>query len=453
MQRRKVTYKLYPSAIQADGLLALLRQHKDLWNAALQERIDAWSKAKKSISYEDQCKSLTEIRGALPEDWATMNCSSQQITLRRLDKAFKAFFARCAKGQSPGFPRYKSLARMPGIGFKGHSDGWRFAPNLANEGRPDDFGVIRRAKHGTLRLQGLGHIKLRGQARAAGVIKSCELLYRYGQWHVSVTLECADADVARARSEDHAMAADWGVSKLLSIVRTDGAEDGTHREATEDFDNPRWYRSAQERLVALDRSVSAKRRGSKSWRRAAKLRGSFKAKLARQRHDHQHQLTSRLAARCSIFATEKLSIKNMTGSAAGTVEEPGKNVQQKAGLNREILDTAPAALLQKIAYKVPETGGLFIEAPTRTLKPSQTCPDCGVVAKKLLSQRWHCCSACGHEEDRDTASARVVLRWALGTLPKVAVKSKKTGQELSGQVAHRAAPETASNRHLRIGGR
>lgn len=412
MQRRKVTYKLYPSTKQAEGLMALLRQHKDLWNAALEERIDAWRKAGKSISYEDQCRSLTQLRGELPEDWATMNCSSQQITLRRLDKAFKAFFARCANGQSPGFPRFKSLARMPSIGFKGHGDGWRFAPNLANEGRPDDFGVVRWAKHGTLRLQGLGHIKCRGQARAAGNIKSCELLYRHGEWHVSVTLECADADVARERTEHHAMAADWGVSRLMTIARTDGP----HREAVELEDNPRWYAGAQARLVELDQAVSAKRLGGKNWRKARAVRGAFKAKLARKRHEHQHQLSARLASRCSVFATEKLSIKNMTGSAAGTVEEPGRNVQQKAGLNREILDTAPAALLQKVAYKVRETGALYLEAPTRKLKPSQTCPSCGSVQKKQLQQRWHCCHVCGHEEDRDSAAARVVLRWALGTL-------------------------------------
>ena len=417
MQRRKVTYKLYPSAGQAEGLLALLRQHKELWNAALEERIDAWRKAGKSISYEDQCRSLTQVRGELPEDWATMNCSSQQITLRRLDKAFKAFFERVRRGRSPGFPRFKSLSRMPGIGFKGHGDGWRFAPKLAipgpdGKGRPDDFGNIRWAKHGTLRLQGLGHIECRGQARAGGVIKSCELLYRHGEWHASVTLECANVDVARQRTEHHAMAADWGVSRLLTVVRTDGPVE----EVREDHENPRWYGQAKERLVELDRAVSAKKRAGRNWRKACAVRGAFKSKMARNRHEHQHQLSALIAARCSIFATEKLSIKNMTGSAAGTVDEPGKNVAQKSGLNREILDTAPAALLQKIAYKVPETGGLFMEAPTRKLKPSQTCPACGTVTKKLLAQRWHCCHACGHEEDRDSAAARVVLRWALGTL-------------------------------------
>ena len=412
MQQRKATFKLYPSAGQAEGLQRLLRAHKDLWNAALEERVDAWRKVRRSISYEDQCKALTQVRAELPDDWASMNCSSQQITLRRLDKAFKAFFARLARGQSPGFPRFKSLARMPGIGFKGHGDGWRFTPELAAGGRPDDFGTVRWRKHGTLRLQGIGQIRCRGQARAAGVIKSCELLHRHGQWHVSLTLECADADVARGRIAHHAMAADWGVKTLLTLARTDGARG----EVIETLDNPRWYQAAQARLVALDRSVSRKRRGSGHWRAASTVRSRFKATLARKRHEHQHQLSAALAARASVFAMESLALKYMTASARGTVESPGKNVGQKTGLNREILDTAPAALMLKLAYKVHETGGLWLQAPTAKLKPSQTCPVCGAQQKKALAERWHCCHRCGHEEDRDSAAARVVLRWALGTI-------------------------------------
>ena len=96
--------------------------------------------------------------------------------------------------------------------------------------------MIRWAKHGTLRLQGVGHIKCRGKARAAGIIKSCELMHASGEWHVSLTIECADADVKRERREDRAMGADWGVSRLLTIVRTDGP----HGEAREDIENPRW---------------------------------------------------------------------------------------------------------------------------------------------------------------------------------------------------------------------
>ena len=79
---------------------------------------------------------------------------------------------------------------------------------------------------------------------------------------------------------------------------------------------------------------------------------------------------------------EKLTVKNMTASAAGTLEEPGKNVQQKAGLNREVLDAAPAHLMTLISFKVQETGGWFLEAPTRQLKPSQRCPACGTCTRK-----------------------------------------------------------------------
>ncbi|MFN9193545.1 MAG: zinc ribbon domain-containing protein [Pseudomonadota bacterium] len=67
-------------------------------------------------------------------------------------------------------------------------------------------------------------------------------------------------------------------------------------------------------------------------------------------------------------------------------------------------------------HRPVETGGLWLETPTAKLKPSQTCPACGAQQKKALAQRWHCCHRCGHEEDRDSAAARVVLCWALGTI-------------------------------------
>lgn len=98
-----------------------------------------------------------------------------------------------------------------------------------------------------------------------------------------------------------------------------------------------------------------------------------------------------------------------------------KNVPQKAGLNREILDTAPALLVQLTRYKVTETGGEFLDAPTRKLKPSQTCPACGARQKKSLAERWHSCP-CGHTEPRDAASARVVLNWALHGSPSAPIR-------------------------------
>ena len=394
IDRRKITYKLYPTAAQIVLLETLLRLHKDLWNGALQERIEAWRKAGTSISYTDQCASLTQIRAELPEDWAIMNCSSQQITLRRLDKAFQNFFRRVRAGQAPGFPRFKSIQRMPGFGFKGHGDGWRFTPSIGQRKGEECW------KHGTLRLQGVGLIKARGMARTMGKIKACELLHRHGEWHLSLTIECDPVRVGGSKVQ----AADWGTEKLLSLIDAN--------EVTRTIDNPRWFKSHERRQIALDQAVSRKKRGSRGWYRAKRASAQFKARIGRKRLDHHHQLSAEIAKETAIFVTEELTVRNMTASASGTVDAPGKNVAQKSGLNREILDTAPALLLSLITYKVKETGGWYLEAPTRKLKPSQRCPQCWAVKKKTLHERVHRC-ACGLEMDRDMAAAHVMLRWAM----------------------------------------
>lgn len=424
VQRRKVTYKLYPTPRQAAVLERLLAAHQQLYNAALEERISAWRCGRHSISYEDQTKSLTAIRTELPDDWAWMNCSSQQVTLRRLQKAFAAFFARCKKGQTPGFPRFKSLARMPGFGYKGHGDGWRFSTGAAG-------------RHGTLRLQEAGHIKARGEARTPledSTIKSCELMHDHGMWRLSLTVECEPERGAGTK----AGAADWGVSTLLTVI-DDG---GVHEVA-----NPRHSQAGMNRQVQLQQRVSRARRGSKGWKRACRSLRSFKRRQANRRLDVQHKLSASIAGTYFAFAMEKLTVKNMTASAAGTVEEPGNNVQQKAGLNREILDTAPARLMQLISYKVAETGGWFYEAPTRQLKPSQRCPACGHVHKKKLSERTHQCAECGFTEPRDAASARIVYAWLREQLT-----AQDTGQELSRGRAQRAS-ETAIQAPQAFGGR
>ncbi|WP_025744351.1 zinc ribbon domain-containing protein, partial [Salinivibrio costicola] len=90
-----------------------------------------------------------------------------------------------------------------------------------------------------------------------------------------------------------------------------------------------------------------------------------------------------------------------------------ENVKQKAGLNREILNTAPAMTLNLLSYKAEEAGSEYVEVPTKQVKPSQTCPDCGAKKKKTLADRWHSCD-CGCEKPRDVASAQVNLNWALG---------------------------------------
>ena len=176
MKKRKATYKLYPTKLQAEALNHALRLHCEFYNAALQERIEAYRKCGISIKNKNQQPQIKVIREEIPE-FAALNYSSLQVTLRRLDKAFKAFFSRVGSGKTPGFPRFKSHKRYPGIGFSTHGDGWRFTPD-------------NNWKHGRLRLTGIGHIRCRGKARVAGKIKSMELLHRRGEWFISLTTDC-----------------------------------------------------------------------------------------------------------------------------------------------------------------------------------------------------------------------------------------------------------------------
>jgi putative transposase len=99
----------------------------------------------------------------------------------------------------------------------------------------------------------------------------------------------------------------------------------------------------------------------------------------------------------------------MTASAKGTVEEPGKNVAQKAGLNRSILDTAPGSFLSVLRWKAEEAASDLIVLDTRVHRPSQTCPCCDAIRKKSLSEREHRCEVCGFRATRDQASALAML--------------------------------------------
>ena len=373
---RKYTYKLYPKPKQAEALLGHLRLHQQLYNAALQERIEAYQKCGISITYNDQQASLTQIRAEHPE-YKALPCTSKRMTLRRLDKAFKAFLTRIKRGHTAGFPRFKSLNRF-------HS--FDLLDTKFQHGE---------RKHGRLFIKGVGHIQARGKSRLFGKIKTSQVQHKHGSWWLSLTVEVAPQ---RECVEKKACGIDWGVEKLITLTQPNGKYCYV--------ENPRYYKTNEAQQTALQQSIAKKKRGSNSWKRACKALSRFKRKQANQRKDAQHKLTSAIAGRYSLVAMEELNIKNMSRSAKGNCEQHGKNVKQKAGLNREILDTAPAALMSMIRYKVEETGGELVSTPTRKIKPSQRCPSCHHTHKdNRTTQADFTCTACGFHQNADVVSA------------------------------------------------
>lgn len=113
MVLRKVTFRLYPNAAQAERLTELLGLHQRVYNTALEERIRAYQAEGTSLNFASQCKALTQWRAHVPA-LAEVNAQSLQVTLKRLDLAFAAFFRRVKAGETPGFPRFKTLQRFSG---------------------------------------------------------------------------------------------------------------------------------------------------------------------------------------------------------------------------------------------------------------------------------------------------------------------------------------------------
>ena len=413
---RKVLYRMYPTPAQESALLAMLGAHQQLYNTALAQRISVWQRAhEKRIGFADQCRDLTELR-ADDETYATLNAQSAQVTLKRLELAFTAFFRRCKSGKTPGFPRYKSFDRYSGWGYKAHGDGYRFTSGDGNQ-------------HGTLRLSGVGNVKLRGRARTSGEVTTCEIQRKAGRWYASVTVRCIPKRTGGAGAIGH----DWGISTFATYAYEDGS--------FEEVANPRFFSKHQAAIARAQRTLEAvtvkdaigrPTNAKDPRRRAARVAlGRAKGREANARKDFLHQTSAREVAENALIVTEKLAIRNLTRSAKGTIRNPGRNVAQKSGLNREILATSPATYNAMRRYKAEEAGSWYIETPTQTLKPTQRCSGCWELPRqrKALADRMHQCEQCGLTLGRDRNAARVNLAWAFTML---SAAFSLLGQELAG---------------------
>jgi putative transposase len=111
---RKVTYRLYPTTKQVEGLNHQLGLHQRLYNAALEQCKTAYRRQRVSVGYAEQCRNLTELR-ATDHNYAALNAQAAQVTLRRVNLAFNAFFRRVRESDGKaGYPRFKSLRRFSG---------------------------------------------------------------------------------------------------------------------------------------------------------------------------------------------------------------------------------------------------------------------------------------------------------------------------------------------------
>lgn len=414
--QRKVTYRLYPNAEQTLLMHDWRLLHCRVYNTMLQERRLAYENDKRSVSFSECCRWLTHWRSYAPALEA-LNAQSLQVTAKRLNLAFQSFFRRAAAGEAPGYPRFKSTSRFSGWGYKTYGDGWKVLAQRT--------GLKKRLSHGTLRLSGIGAMPMRGASRFIGTPKTAEIICRSGKWYASITYDVRIDAIARPAGAG-AAAFDWGLETLLTLAKADGT--------AQTIDNPRWLKSCLAQIKGIQRNASREEqrirqaRGlssdaalppslrSKRLKRLYAEMAKLHGKASRQRHDFYHKLTAMLVSQFAFLGTEQLAVKNMVKApkAKPDPDQPGQFLPngkaQKAGLNRSIHDAAPSMLLNMLRTKAVEAASELKEAPTRTLKPTQRCHQCGAVAKKALNERSHAC-ACGAHCGRDENAAKTMLRW------------------------------------------
>lgn len=350
-----LTYKtrLLPSNGQHGKLRMALSHTRDLYNAALAERIDCYRKTGRGRSWQDQCKGLTELR--VDPVWAIYPVSLQRWPLKQVDLAFAAFFRRAkAKSGRAGFPRFRGREWFKTFGFT-EAKGW---------------GVTG----ARLRMKGIGSIRLHLHRSLPSVPIACKIKREGRHWYALLTVEVPCA----AEHPGPAVGINMGIATLAAL------------STGELVANARPAKRAEREMRRRQRQLARCRRGSNRRRKVKARLAALHGKIVRTRETHLHQVSASLTARFGIIAVEKLNIKGLAGGM----------------LASEVHDVAWGRLMQMLRYKAVKAGAQVIEVdPNYT---SQTCPECGIIKRKELSQRIHRCG-CGCVLDRDVAAARVIL--------------------------------------------
>lgn len=388
MATRRINFRLYPTKVVEEKLFYHRRMHQLLYNAAVSNRFTQYEKFGHNVDYFEQQNSLPAFKEVWPE-YKEMGAHTLQATLKRVDFAFQRWFKGLGKR-----PRYKSIR---------HYSGWTYPDKQS--WRCHSIG-----NNGYLELDKIGSIQMRGKARIWGTPTTCTIVYRNGKWYASITVS-VDDELINRKVGTGAAGIDIGCKAAMAI--TDGEE---HQLIAA----PQFLRKAERLIKKASKEKRRKRtpnhrkkvKASRRWKQAQKKVTKLYRKVANQRANWVHQVANRVVGGNSLVATEKLEVNKMTRKA-----KKGKRKKQKAGLNKSILDVGFGMLRSAIQYKVTEGGGVFIEVPTKKVKPSQTCPNCGYQHPKTLDEREHHCLKCGFVCDRDIAAALVMLYWAKGILP------------------------------------
>jgi putative transposase len=387
--RRSYKFLLRPTSKQSAAFETCLEDTRQLYNAALEERREAWRKGRHRVTFYSQDAQLKEIRAEAPERYERWSFSCERAAIKRLDRAFQAFFRRCAAGEKPGYPRFKGRGWWNSVQWPDHGHGckWDSAPH------PSITRVY---------FQGVGHVRVHQHRAVKGRIKTITVKREKGRWYV--VLSCDDVPAEPLDPAGAQVGIDMGVASFLTTST------GMH------VPNPRHLAASAGRLEAAQRDLARKERGSNRRKKTVAKLARLHGKVRRQRLDHAHKAALALVRDHDVIAHEKLQVVNMTARPRPRPDPFGghqaNGAAAKAGLNKSILDAGWGIFLQVLTAKAESAGRQVIAVdPCHT---SRRCAQCGHTAKEnRVSQAEFCCLACGHHAHADVNAARNILRAGL----------------------------------------
>ncbi len=251
LTRKAFKYRLYPTPQQMQTLLFVLRRCRHLYNSALEERKAFYQMRRKSLGYTSQAAELAEIKAAYP---AYQDIYSQvlQDVLRRLDKAFGAFFRRIRNGEKPGYPRFQGQGRYDSITYP--QSGFALAGNI-------------------LTLSKIGDLKVRLHRAMQGHVKTVTIKRDVNHWYVIFSCEVEEEALPPC---EEAVGIDLGLLHFATL------------STGETIENPRPYRKGLKRIKLLQQAKDRKKRGSHRRKRAAIALAAAPRRVRNQRRDFQH---------------------------------------------------------------------------------------------------------------------------------------------------------------------
>ena len=375
MNRNCLKIRLYPDRAQQRQLETTLETCRFVYNSMVNDRKFQYDTAKTSVSYFTQKAYLPTWKKSHPELKAVYSQVLQDV-VHRVELAFKAFFDRVAKGETPGFPRLKG---------EGQYDSITYTQN-------DSFQV----GDSTLRLAKIGQVKAKLHRKPWGIVKNCTVRRINGKWFACL---CQEIEAQPLPPSDEAVGIDVGLKTFAAFSNG------------EFIDNPRFFRKEETALAKAQRKLSKQKRGSRERKKARKVVARIHERIRNRRHDFCHQNARRIVHRFGMIAIEKLRVKTMVGN-----HRLAKSISDAAWsqFHSILTSKAESAMRKVIAVNPAYT--------------SQDCSGCGYRpdgldgrTKKKLSDRWHLCPMCGLSVDRDTNAAVNIL--ALGQQSLASVKA------------------------------